>query len=96
MISFANFLESKEEEKETKALEVILKGSKLDRKNDFWDDFLYLCGNAEGFANILDVPKEKITGAFKKINNLRSKIDNKKEVKFKDRLIKTGDKIEKL
>lgn len=93
-MNFSNFVEQKSAEKKTKALEVIIKGSNLDRKNDFWDDFLYLCGNAEGFAEILNVPKEKITGVHKRIKELKNDLEDEKEVKFKDRLLKTGDKVE--
>jgi hypothetical protein len=92
MISFVDFLESKEQKDDTKAIEVIIKGINLKNK-DFWEDFIYLCGNAEGMAQVLDVPKEKITGVAQRINQLKDKIENKKEIKLKDKLIKTGDKV---
>jgi hypothetical protein len=78
---------------EDQLLELVRKGMNLQRGKDFWDDFLSLCANADAIANLLDVPKEKITALSGKINKLKSGIDISKEKNKKDRLLKTGDKL---
>lgn len=92
MISFKEFRESEESKSEEKALEVVRKGMNIQRGKDFWSDFISLCGNADGMANLLDIPKEKVTALAGRVNSLKSKI-NPKETKIKDKLVKTGDQI---
>ena len=94
MRTFKEFHESKEDSNEDeKALEVVRKGMNLQRGSDFWSDMISLCGNADGMASLLDVPKEKITGLASKINKLKNKIDSSDSESSKDKLIKTGEKI---
>lgn len=88
-----SFREFREKDEERKAKEVILKGMNLQRGNDFWDDLLSLCGNAEGMSELFDVPKEKITALSGRINKLKSDIGvDDEEVNTKKRLVKTGEK----
>ncbi len=89
MFSFREFREKKDE---TKALEVLMKGMNLQCDGDFWGGFLSLCGNAEGMALLLDVPREKVTALAGRIGRLKGLIEGDKNHATKDRLIKTGDK----
>lgn len=88
-----NFKEYEEIIDNQKSLEIIRKGIDLQRGSDFWEDFLSLCGNADGMSQLLGVPKEKVTSWFGKINKLKSEIGPNKVDKTKDRIIKTGDKV---
>lgn len=89
MFSFREFREKKDE---TKALEVVMKGMNLQIDGDFWDGFLSLCGNAEGMALLLDIPREKVTALAGRIGRLKGMIGDEEDQTTKDRLIKTGDK----
>lgn len=89
MFSFREFREKKDE---TKALEVVMKGMNLQSEGDFWDGFLSLCGNADGMALLLDVPREKVTALAGRIGRLKGMIGDDDNQATKDRLIKTGDK----
>ena len=93
MLSFREFKELEESESEQKASDVVRKGMNLQRGKDFWSDLISLCGNAEGMAELFDIPREKITALAGRINKLRSQIDNQESSKTKDKLIKTGDQI---
>ena len=86
MLSFKEFQEESDDEK---ALRVVQKGMNLG-DGKFWDDFLNLCGNAEGMSNLLGVAKEKITGLSERIGALKSKVKGAEVEKKKDRLISTG------
>jgi len=88
MFGFREFQEKKDE---AKALEVVIKGMNLQIKGDFWDGFLSLCGNADGMASLLDVPREKITALSGRIGRLKGMIGDKEDQTVKDKLIKTGD-----
>lgn len=90
MLTFMEFGNSSDQEEE-KILELIRKGMNLQRSDDFWDDLLSMCGNADAMSKLLDVPKEKITGLAGKINKIKSKIDTSDDSSRKDRLLKTGE-----
>lgn len=92
MLTFREFKESEDSKSQEKALEVVHKGLNLQRGKDFWSDLISLCGNADGMASLLDVPKEKITALPGRISEFKSKTGSNQETKTKDRLIKTGDK----
>jgi hypothetical protein len=92
MLTFREFRESEESKSDEKALDVVRKGLNIQRGKDFWSDFTSLCGNAEGMADLLDVPKEKVTALAGRINNLKSQIEAK-ETKIKDKLVKTGGDV---
>jgi len=89
MLTFKDFQKKKDD---TKSLDVIRKGMNLQSSGDFWKDLLSLCGNAQGMADLLDVPKEKITALAGRVSTLRSKIEDSEDTNIKDRLIKTGNK----
>lgn len=81
---------------EDRAISAIRSGRDLRSKEEtsFWDDFISLCSN-EGFADLLDVNKEKLSTWPAKIKELLNKIE---DVKHEDpeheddtELMATGD-----
>ena len=77
-----------------KSLNLIRSGNNL-RKNDcgnFWDDFANLCGNVEAMSELLDIPKEKVSGWSGHINKLREIVNTEDSNKTnkKNRII-NGD-----
>ena len=61
---------------ETKAMEAIRNGMNVRKPEcgDFWDDFISVSGNADAMADLLEVPKEKVTSWASKIRGLVEKI----------------------
>ena len=96
MLTFREFRSSENLEADIKgqekALDVVRKGMNIQRGSDFWEDLLHLCGNSEGMAALLDVPREKITGLAGRLKKMMEKIGSTDETKSKNRLIKTGSK----
>lgn len=92
MLTFMEFNEAQKAKNEEKALEVVRKGLNLVRREDFWSEFLGLCGYADGMASLLDVPREKITALHGRIISMTDKVGVTDKTKSKDRLIKTGEK----
>jgi hypothetical protein len=45
--------------------------------DDFWENFKSLCNDAEGLSELLEIPKEKITGWSSKIDDLIEQIKSK-------------------
>lgn len=63
---------------ESQAMEAIRSGMHLRKKEecgDFWDDFITVCGNADALSELLNVPRETITGWPGKIRELKEKVD---------------------
>jgi len=62
---------------ESAAMTVVRSG--LDIRSDecgsFWDDFMNVCNNADGMAELLDVPAEQIANWSSKIREMVSKIE---------------------
>jgi len=44
---------------------------------DFWENFKSICNDADGLAELLEIPKEKITGWAGKIDELIEKVQSK-------------------
>ncbi|MHA1949715.1 MAG: hypothetical protein ACW99G_06965 [Candidatus Thorarchaeota archaeon] len=61
---------------ETKAMEAIRNGMNIRKPEcgDFWEDFISVSGNADAMADLLEVPKEKITSWGSKIRDLLEKV----------------------
>lgn len=61
---------------ESRSMEAIRSGLNFRKENcgDFWEDFMNICGNAEALSELLDVPKEKITGWPSKIRDILQKV----------------------
>lgn len=92
MLTFMEFKEIREKRREEKALGVVRKGMNLKTSDDFWDDFLRMCGDSEGMSALLDVPKDKITGLSGRIGKMKRKVEelDGRERKTNDKLITTG------
>lgn len=92
--TFGNFL-NLIENKNSKKLDAIRSGNNIRNPNcgNFWDDFIHLCGNAEGMAELLDVPKEKVTGWAGRISDSKKEVENQdsNKVNKKNRIIKNGE-----
>lgn len=93
MLTFKEYRDSKDEEEESKALEVVRKGINLQRGEDFWDDFLRVCGDSEGMAALLGVGRDKVTGLAGRVERLRAMVGDSEKSSKKDKMIKTGNKV---
>lgn len=93
MRSFREYRESEEDKEERKALEVVRKGMTLQRGNDFWEDFLRLCGDGEGMAALLGVGRDKVTGLSGRVDRLKGMVGDSESKSKKDKMIKTGDEV---
>ena len=60
---------------ESTSMRVIRTGLSFD--GDFWENFKSLCNDADGLAELLEIPKEKITGWASKIDELIEKVQSK-------------------
>lgn len=81
---------------ESVALRAIRNGINL-RKEDcgsFWEDFIQVCGDAEGMSELLEVPKEKVTGWPSKVKEILSQVEKKDDQESHDseraEMISTG------
>lgn len=91
MLTFREFRESEDDRDDERALEVVRKGVNLQRGNDFWEDFLRLCGDSEGMAALLGVARDRVTGLSGRVERLRGMIGESERKRGKrDRMIKTG------
>lgn len=94
MISFQKLYENMSSfEEKDRSLEAIKRG--LNIREDFWDDFMNLLGNAEDLADLLDISAVKISGWHCKIKDGLKKVqeDNQPETE-KRNLIHTGENDE--
>lgn len=92
MLSFREYGESEDSRDEEKALDVVRKGINLQRSEDFWEDFLRLCGDSEGMAALLGVARDRVTGLSGRIERFRGMVGDEDSSSKKDKMIKTGDK----
>jgi hypothetical protein len=62
---------------ETKAVQAIRVGENLRGEDEpsFWEDFLQLCSNADGLAELLGVRREQVTSWPKKIRDAQNDLD---------------------
>lgn len=93
MLKFREFAEAEDEKQEEKALSVIRKGMNLQRSEDFWDDFLRVCGDSEGVSALLGVARDRITGLSGRVERLKEMIVDSNAPSKKDKMIKTGGEI---
>lgn len=93
MRTFREYRESEDDKDEEKALEIVRKGMNIQRGNDFWEDFLRLCGDGEGMAALLGVARDRVTGLSGKVERLKDMVGEGDAPSKKDRMIKTGDKV---
>lgn len=92
MLTFREFRDSEDDKEDERALDVVRKGVNLQRGNDFWGDFLTLCGDSEGMAALLGVALDRVTGLSGRIERLRGMVEESGKRSKRDRVIKTGDK----
>lgn len=92
MLTFREFRDSEDDYKDEKAINLVRKGINLQRGNDFWEDFLRLCGDSEGMAALLGVARERVTGLSGRVERFRGMVESSDSAKKKDKMIKTGDK----
>ena len=81
---------------ESKAMEAIRSGLHIrkDEEGDFWEDFIQVCGNSDAMSELLNVPKETITGWAGKIQELKEKVqlaDQEGNHSSKSEPLPTGD-----
>jgi|OpeIllAssembly_1097287.scaffolds.fasta_scaffold613515_2 hypothetical protein len=60
---------------ESSAMRVIRTGLSFD--GDFWENFKSICNDSDGLADLLEIPKVKITGWASKIDELIEKVQSK-------------------
>ena len=98
MLTFWKITENMSSQKpygEDEAVDVVRNG--LNIRDDFWDDFIVLCGDSHAMSKLLDVPPEKISGWASKIQDLVTKInqsdgaDTKKDDRSRSNMINTGN-----
>lgn len=93
MINFKEFYESKNSQEESKSLSVVRIGNNIIKKDcgNFWDIFSNLCSNTESMAELLEVPKEKVSSWTGKINNLRNDLNSDNQnSKIKNTIIRNN------
>ena len=102
MISFFQFAEQLEKSPlmdggDSPSMGVIQAGKALrkDDESQFWDDFIRLCSNSSGLANLLGVSAEQVRRWPDKIKDLLDKLDTHttepNDRKEKTEQIPTGD-----
>lgn len=106
MVSFAQLLEQLEKNKENTplmtsgesgpALTVIRSGKELHSEGEtpFWDEFISLCSNSDGLADLLGVSREKVNSWPARIQGQLEKLnqDNSQDVgKEEKEVIPTGE-----
>lgn len=62
---------------DSEAIEVVRSGKNLRKEDEsaFWDDFISLCSNTRGMANLLNVAPEKISNWPAKITEMLEKLE---------------------
>jgi hypothetical protein len=62
---------------ETKAVQAVRAGENLrgEDETSFWDDFIQLCANSDGLAELLGVRREQVTSWPKKIRAAQADLD---------------------
>ena len=84
-------------DKETDALTVVRAGRDLRKEEEspFWDDFISLCSNSRGLAELLNVAPEKITNwparIQEKLNDLETHDAEDPSIEDEVEMIPTGD-----
>jgi hypothetical protein len=83
---------------ETKAVQAVRAGKNLRGEDgpSFWDDFIQLCANSDGLAELLGVRREQVTTWPKKIRDAQNDLErhNKTpdgENEEKRKMLPTGD-----
>jgi hypothetical protein len=105
MISFAQLLEQLEKQntplmtsgEDGPALAVVKAGKELrgEGESSFWDEFISLCSNSDGLADLFGVSKEKINSWPARISEYLDKIEQSSDGSVGDKeekeVMPTGD-----
>lgn len=81
---------------ESKAMRVVRTGVGLRQSKscgNFWDDFIAICNDGEGLAELLNVPSEKVGSWASKIQEILDKVesaDDQETSKKKAEVVPTG------
>lgn len=83
-------LRSIKENNDDAAIGAIFTG--LNVANDFWDNFILVCNNKEGFANLLNISPDKVNSwpLLIKQNLEKAKKEKNPETKEKTHILDTG------
>ena len=82
---------------DSKAMRVVRTGVGLRNSKDcgnFWDDFISVCNDSEGLAELLDVPAEKIGNWSSRVKEMMDKVegeDDQKGAEKKNTMVPTGE-----
>ena len=81
---------------DTKSMKAIRTGIAV--KEDFWDDFVQVCNNAEGIAELLGVRPEQVGGWGSRVKHNLDRVRNadaagEGEEKPKTKVLDTGDSL---
>jgi len=106
-LSFALLFEQMQKEKrqtplmdsgeEDKSMIIVRKGNQLRKEDDrpFWDDFIDLCGDAQGLSTLLQVEPQKIMKWPSRIREVLEKLQaheaESPDSERRDKVIPTGD-----
>ena len=111
MVSFAFLCEQMEKERltplmdsgdENKSMITVRKGNQLRKEGDrpFWDDFIDLCGDAQGLSSLLQVEQQKIMKWPSRIREILEKLKQHEsedpQRNEKDEVIATGNQDPKI
>ncbi len=77
------------------AMDIIRSGLRLrgeDSSRSFWDDFLQMCSNSDGFAELLDVRPEQVAKWTSRIREMMDKVEKSEEQDSADKknILQTG------
>lgn len=105
MVSFWRVLQTMQEDEdaalldsgeESKAMRVIRTGAGLRNNKDcgnFWDDFISVCNDGEGLAELLDISADKVANWASRVREMVDKVeseDDQDTANKKSKIVSTG------
>lgn len=81
---------------DSKAVQAVRSGINLRNDQNFWNDFISICGNADGLAELLEVPKDKIVRWPSRIREMLDRIERADSEDGNDKkadVISTGEEL---
>ena len=85
-MNFSEYYDSREKMNE-KVLGIIKYGNNIKNSENFWNNFINICGNSSALSELLEVPKEKIIKWTKKINDLKKITDEERNIRKNSKII---------
>lgn len=83
-----NKIESVENNEET-AVSAIITGKNIDE--DFWDNFILVCNNFDGLAELLNVSSSKVINWPARIKKFLKEAEKEDTDKINNKVLQTGD-----